>query len=195
MSSEQPERSPAALTETHYHLNIIWLSSVVETQERPNMVRVSQSLMTVILKTALRGPRQLSPHAQCELTNKNIRPLEQSTGKVSPGSIRAFKQRHQASRTINGEGLGGLNTSPRAKTSGHSNSPRSSVGAIRALKSAITLTDRCSRHRRFLCNRAGSLNLQTGAHKYRRCSRNRYGFRHLQRIFGLNSVLRLQTSR
>ena len=42
----------------------------------------AQSLMTVILKTALRGPRQLSPHAQYELTNKNIRPLEQSTGKV-----------------------------------------------------------------------------------------------------------------
>ena len=110
----------------------------------------AQSLMTVILKTASRGPRQLSPHAQYELTNKNIRPLEQSTGKVSPGSIRAFKQRHQASRIINGEGLGGLNTSPRAKTSGHSNSPRSSVVAIRALKSAITLTDRCSRAQKTL---------------------------------------------
>ena len=106
----------------------------------------AQSLMTVILKTVSRRPRQLSPHAQYELTNKNIRPLEQSTGKVSPGSIRAFKQRHQASRTINGEGFG------------------------------ITLTDRCSRQRRFLCNRAGCLNLQTGAHKYRRCSRNRYGY-------------------
>ncbi len=61
---------------------------------------------------------------------------------------------------------------PRRPQDGHPQDGLKTAIASRPLHSQT-----CAReHRRLLCNRAWSLDLQSGAHKYRRCSRNRYGF-------------------